>query len=110
MDCGVYPGMGSALIMDRTMQLDKIESIITFVGGLPEVREWPSEYKAVFSPIDLKRYFSNEQSCRHTGQFHPSDRHLSEPCSGCFFLDSVGAFSVYGNFGDFFLFFFQTAT
>ena len=53
MDCGVYPGMGSALIMDRTMQLDKIESILTFVGGLPEVREWPSEYKAVFSPIDV---------------------------------------------------------
>ncbi len=23
------------------------------MGGLPEVREWPSEYKAVFSPIDV---------------------------------------------------------
>ena len=23
------------------------------VGGLPEVREWPYEYKAVFSPIDV---------------------------------------------------------
>lgn len=53
MDCGVYPGMGSALIMDMTQKLDKVESVLTFVGGLPVIREWPSEYKAVFSPIDV---------------------------------------------------------
>lgn len=53
MDCGVYPGMGSALIMHVTRQLDRVDSILTFVGGLPLVREWPSEYKAVFSPIDV---------------------------------------------------------
>lgn len=53
MDCGVYPGMGSALIMDVTNKLDKVDSVLTFVGGLPEIREWPSEYKAVFSPIDV---------------------------------------------------------
>ncbi len=53
MDCGVYPGMGSALIMDVTRKLDKVESVLTYVGGLPEIREWPSEYKAVFSPIDV---------------------------------------------------------
>ncbi len=53
MDCGVYPGMGSALIMDVVRKLDKVESVQTYVGGLPEIREWPSEYKAVFSPIDV---------------------------------------------------------
>jgi len=53
MDCGVYPGMGSALIMDASRKLDKVESVLTYVGGLPEIREWPSEYKAVFSPIDV---------------------------------------------------------
>ena len=53
MDCGVYPGMGSALIMHVTRQMDRVERILTFVGGLPQVREWPSEYKAVFSPIDV---------------------------------------------------------
>jgi saccharopine dehydrogenase-like NADP-dependent oxidoreductase len=53
MDCGVYPGMGSALIMYLAQKLDKVESVITYVGGLPEIREWPSEYKAVFSPIDV---------------------------------------------------------
>ena len=53
MDCGVYPGMGSALIMSVARKLDKVESVLTYVGGLPEIREWPSEYKAVFSPIDV---------------------------------------------------------
>jgi len=53
MDCGLYPGMGSALIMQASMEFDKIDSILTYVGGLPQIREWPSEYKAVFSPIDV---------------------------------------------------------
>jgi len=52
-DCGLYPGMGSALIMQVSKRLDKIDSILTYVGGLPEIREWPSEYKAVFSPKDV---------------------------------------------------------
>ncbi len=53
MDCGVYPGMGSALIMHVARKLEQVESVLTYVGGLPEIREWPSEYKAVFSPIDV---------------------------------------------------------
>ncbi len=53
MDCGIYPGMGSALIMNAARKLDKVQSVLTYVGGLPEIREWPSEYKAVFSPIDV---------------------------------------------------------
>lgn len=53
MDCGIYPGMGSALIMDATQKLDTVDEIITYVGGLPVIREWPSQYKAVFSPVDV---------------------------------------------------------
>jgi lysine 6-dehydrogenase len=33
--------------------LDTLEKGITYVGGLPVVRTWPYEYKAVFSPIDV---------------------------------------------------------
>jgi saccharopine dehydrogenase-like NADP-dependent oxidoreductase len=69
MDCGVYPGMGSVLIMDAVTKLDRVESVLTYVGGLPEVREWPSEYKAVFSPVDVieeyirpARYIENGHS------------------------------------------------
>ncbi len=53
MDCGVCPGMNNALIMEAAQKLDEVENVITYVGGLPEIREWPSEYKAVFSPIDV---------------------------------------------------------
>ena len=31
----------------------EIEDYECLVGGLPEKREWPYEYKAVFSPIDV---------------------------------------------------------
>ena len=52
-DCGVFPGMGSALIGRVARQLDRVEDVLTYVGGLPEVRIWPWEYKAVFSPVDV---------------------------------------------------------
>ncbi len=51
-DCGVAPGMGN-IILGYHNELMKIESYECLVGGLPVVREWPYEYKAVFSPIDV---------------------------------------------------------
>lgn len=53
MDCGVAPGMTNVLIGYIDHLLDKTETALIYVGGLPEVREWPYEYKAVFSPIDV---------------------------------------------------------
>lgn len=52
-DCGVTPGMTNVLIGHAATQLDRTESAIIYVGGIPEVREWPFEYKAGFSPIDV---------------------------------------------------------
>ncbi len=51
-DCGVAPGMGNLILghHDRKME---VESFRCYVGGLPKKREWPYEYKAVFSPIDV---------------------------------------------------------
>jgi lysine 6-dehydrogenase len=51
-DCGVAPGMGNIILgyHDIKMKVTKYECL---VGGLPVVREWPYEYKAVFSPIDV---------------------------------------------------------
>jgi len=51
-DCGVAPGMGNIIIgyHNETMKIHATECL---VGGLPLVREWPYEYKAVFSPIDV---------------------------------------------------------
>ncbi|MEE2700271.1 MAG: saccharopine dehydrogenase C-terminal domain-containing protein [Bacteroidota bacterium] len=52
MDCGVAPGMGNIIFAhhDAQMQISDYECL---VGGLPEKREWPYEYQAVFSPIDV---------------------------------------------------------
>jgi len=52
-DCGVAPGMSNVLIGYIDHLLDKTETALIYVGGLPEVRQWPYEYKAVFSPIDV---------------------------------------------------------
>jgi saccharopine dehydrogenase-like NADP-dependent oxidoreductase len=51
-DCGVAPGMGNIILgyHNRRMEIKHYECL---VGGLPVVREWPYEYKAVFSPIDV---------------------------------------------------------
>jgi len=53
MDCGVAPGMCNVLIGYADHLLDETERVIYYVGGLPEIREWPYEYKAVFSPADV---------------------------------------------------------
>lgn len=51
-DCGVAPGMGNIILGYHNKRM-KIQNYECLVGGLPVVREWPYEYKAVFSPIDV---------------------------------------------------------
>jgi lysine 6-dehydrogenase len=51
-DCGVAPGMGNIILGYHNKRM-KIQNYECLVGGLPMVREWPYEYKAVFSPIDV---------------------------------------------------------
>tara|TARA_E500000331_G_scaffold331616_1_gene354091 strand:- start:480 stop:1589 length:1110 start_codon:yes stop_codon:yes gene_type:complete len=67
MDCGVAPGMGNVIFghHDRSMKISEYECL---VGGLPVKREWPYEYQAVFSPIDVieeyirpARYIQNKK-------------------------------------------------
>ena len=52
MDCGVAPGMGNIIFGHHNLNMD-ITDYECLVGGLPEKREWPYEYQAVFSPIDV---------------------------------------------------------
>jgi len=52
-DCGVAPGMSNILAAYANRKMDATKSITIYVGGLPEVRVWPYEYKAVFSPSDV---------------------------------------------------------
>jgi saccharopine dehydrogenase-like NADP-dependent oxidoreductase len=52
-DCGVAPGMSNLLVGYVDSLLEETSSVLIYVGGLPQVREWPYEYKAVFSPADV---------------------------------------------------------
>lgn len=52
-DCGVAPGLCNAVAGHVSTQLDRVERYVCYVGGLPQVRRWPYEYQAVFSPADV---------------------------------------------------------
>ncbi len=52
-DCGVAPGMSNILAGHVDHLLDSTDSVLIYVGGLPVIRDWPYEYKAPFSPIDV---------------------------------------------------------
>ncbi len=52
-DCGVAPGMSNILTGLASHRLEETFSVMIFVGGLPEIREWPYDYKAGFSPADV---------------------------------------------------------
>ncbi len=69
-DCGVSPGMSSILTGYVDGLLDETHNVNIYVGGLPEDREWPYEFKAGFSPIDVieeyirpARYIENGKIC-----------------------------------------------
>jgi lysine 6-dehydrogenase len=52
-DCGVSPGLSNLLIGHIHERLDRTDSVLIYVGGLPVIRHWPFEYRAVFSPMDV---------------------------------------------------------
>jgi len=51
-DCGVAPGMSNIILGYHHSQAG-VEKYTCYVGGLPFKREWPWQYKAVFSPADV---------------------------------------------------------
>jgi len=52
-DCGLAPGLCNMILGYQNKRMQTITSYECLVGGLPVEREWPYEYKAVFSPIDV---------------------------------------------------------
>ena len=50
-DCGVAPGMSNIILGYHNNQMN-VEKFECYVGGLPENRDWPWEYKTVFPPIE----------------------------------------------------------
>jgi len=52
-DCGVSPGLSNFFVGIAARELDPVESVRIYVGGLPVERRWPYEYSVVFSATDV---------------------------------------------------------
>lgn len=52
-DCGVAPGMSNMFAGYIEKELDELDDLIIYVGGLPVDRTLPFQYKAPFSPVDV---------------------------------------------------------
>jgi lysine 6-dehydrogenase len=61
-DCGLAPGMGNLILGYHDRQM-KVGGYRCYAGGLPVKREWPYEYKAVFSPIDVIEEYTRPARC-----------------------------------------------
>ncbi len=52
-DCGVAPGLSNILVGKATSQLDKVEDVTIYVGGLPQKPMPPLNYKVTWCVEDL---------------------------------------------------------
>lgn len=68
MDCGVAPGCSNLVLGRMAAELDRVDDFTCMVGGLPAVRTWPFEFKAVFSPIDVIEEYTRPARFKRFGQ------------------------------------------
>jgi saccharopine dehydrogenase-like NADP-dependent oxidoreductase len=73
MDCGVAPGLSNLLVGYTSRKLEKITGIYIYVGGLPLFRDWPYEYRAVFSPVDVIEEYTRPARYRVNGELIVKD-------------------------------------
>ncbi len=52
-DCGVAPGLSNIILGYIDSILDKTESFLCYVGGLPVERNWLFDYKSPYPPIEV---------------------------------------------------------
>jgi len=95
-DCGVAPGMSNMLTGYVNEILDKTEMGITYVGGLPEVREKPFEYKAVFSPVDVIEEYTRPARFIENGELVVK-KALSDP--EYLFFENIGTLEAFNSDG-----------
>jgi lysine 6-dehydrogenase len=67
-DCGVAPGLCNVLAGHVASVLDRVERYICYVGGLPQIRQWPYEYKVVFSAVDVLEEYTRPARFVEYGQ------------------------------------------
>ncbi len=94
-DCGVAPGMGN-IILGYHNSLMEVKNYECYVGGLPFVREWPYEYKAVFSPIDVIEEYIRPARYVENGKLTVREA-LSDP--ELMFFDNIGTLEAWNSDG-----------
>jgi saccharopine dehydrogenase-like NADP-dependent oxidoreductase len=67
-DCGVAPGLCNLLAGHVDSILDRVERYVCYVGGLPQERRWPYEYKVVFSAVDVLEEYTRPARFVEYGQ------------------------------------------
>ena len=67
-DCGVAPGLCNIIAGHVCGLLDQTDHYMCYVGGLPQIRQWPFEYKAGFSPVDVLEEYIRPARFREYGQ------------------------------------------
>jgi saccharopine dehydrogenase-like NADP-dependent oxidoreductase len=77
-DCGVAPGSSNIILGYVDSILDKTESFLCYVGGLPVERNWLFDYRSPYPPIDvieeyfqLTRYIENSEIVVKPGLSEP---------------------------------------
>jgi len=66
-DCGVAPGMPN-LILGYYNQLMEVTDFFYMVGGLPIARNYPFQYKAPFSPVDVLEEYTRPARFKENGK------------------------------------------
>src|SRR5690349_20318961 len=67
-DCGVAPGMVNILAEYGIRQLDSVESVRIYVGGLPQEPEPPLNYQIVYSLEGVLDYYTTRSWVLRSGQ------------------------------------------
>ncbi len=95
-DCGVAPGMSHILTGYAASQVDELDKVRIYVGGLPQIRTWPYEYKAVFSPIDVIEEYTRPARLVENGKVVEKEA-LSEP--EMLYFEGVGSLEAFNSDG-----------
>jgi lysine 6-dehydrogenase len=67
-DCGVAPGMVNILAEHGIRQLDSVESVRIYVGGLPQEPQPPLNYQVVYSLEGVLDYYTTRSWVLRDGQ------------------------------------------
>lgn len=67
-DCGVAPGMVNILAEYGIRQLDSVDSVRIYVGGLPQEPEPPLDYQVVYSLEGVLDYYTTRSWVLRSGQ------------------------------------------